>query len=66
VRKWTVPRHSFQQLPSHGASSSLEVFVYFHSGAWQYGWGHEYGPGILMDRDVVLVTVTYRLGPLGK
>ncbi|KDR06604.1 venom carboxylesterase-6-like [Zootermopsis nevadensis] len=53
------------KLPSYDGSQDLEVFVYFHGGAWQYGWGHEYGPKILMDRDAVLVTVTYRLGPLG-
>lgn len=31
-----------------------------------YGWGHEFGPEILMDRDIIWVTINYRLGPFGK
>ncbi|KAJ4451370.1 hypothetical protein ANN_02832 [Periplaneta americana] len=54
------------KLPEGGETHhNMDVFVYFHSGAWQYGWGHEYGGKILMDRDVVVVTVVFRLGPLG-
>ena len=40
--------------------------MYIHGGAFMYGWGHEYGAKIIMDRDAVLVTINYRLGPLGK
>ena len=25
-----------------------------------------YGPGYLLDKDIVLVTMNYRLGPFGK
>ena len=25
-----------------------------------------HGPGFFLDRDVVLVTINYRLGPMGK
>jgi carboxylesterase type B len=31
-----------------------------------YGWGHEFGPEILMDRDIIWVTINYRLGFFGK
>jgi carboxylesterase type B len=31
-----------------------------------YGWGHEFGPEILMDRDIIWVTINYRLGAFGK
>ncbi|KAJ9581386.1 hypothetical protein L9F63_023436 [Diploptera punctata] len=54
------------QLPSEEKEEpKLKVFVYIHGGAFMYGWGHEYGASILMDRDAVLVTINYRLGPLG-
>ncbi|KAJ4451371.1 hypothetical protein ANN_02833 [Periplaneta americana] len=53
------------KLPTEGSTHNMEVFVYFHSGGWMFGWGHEYGAKILMDRDVVVVTVVFRLGPLG-
>ncbi len=46
------------------------VMVWIHGGGWSVGSGNGqtdlYGPGYLMDRDIVLVTVNYRLGPLGK
>lgn len=31
-----------------------------------YGGSSVYDPSFLMDRDVVVVTINYRLGPLGK
>ena len=31
-----------------------------------YGWGHEFGPEILMDRDIIWVTINYRLNVFGK
>ncbi|XP_001599255.3 venom carboxylesterase-6 isoform X1 [Nasonia vitripennis] len=43
------------------------VMVWFHGGGWVTGAGHSefYGPKFLLDHDVILVTVNYRLGPLG-
>jgi len=43
------------------------VMVWFHSGAFNAGLGDEllYGPDFLIEKDVVLVTLNYRLGPLG-
>lgn len=41
--------------------------VYVHGGAYMYGWpGSSMKPSYFMDEDVVLVTVAYRLGNLGK
>lgn len=44
--------------------------VWIHGGGWIAGSGngetHFYGPGYILDRDVVLVTINYRLGPFGK
>lgn len=28
--------------------------------------GSAYGPGIIMDRDIVYINMNYRLGPLGE
>lgn len=45
------------------------VMVWIHGGGWFYGSGNGnsdiYGPGLFVDRDIVLVTVNYRLGPFG-
>ncbi|XP_052753166.1 venom carboxylesterase-6-like [Galleria mellonella] len=43
----------------------LPVVVFIHGGAFMYGSGYHYGPFLLMDRDLVVVTLHYRLGPLG-
>ncbi|XP_075977670.1 venom carboxylesterase-6-like [Anticarsia gemmatalis] len=43
----------------------LPVVVFIHGGAYMYGEGGIYQPDHLMDRDVVVVTLNYRLGPLG-
>ncbi|KAK9297565.1 hypothetical protein QLX08_008786 [Tetragonisca angustula] len=43
------------------------VMIWLHGGGWVTGAGHSefYHPKFLLDHDVVLVTVNYRLGPLG-
>ncbi|GFG34026.1 hypothetical protein Cfor_05019, partial [Coptotermes formosanus] len=43
----------------------LAVMVFIHGGRWQDGQGSDYQPHHLLDKDVVLVTFNYRLGPLG-
>ncbi|XP_026465182.1 esterase FE4-like [Ctenocephalides felis] len=45
----------------------LPVMVFLHGGGFMCGSGISsfYGPEHLLDRDVVLVGVNYRLGPLG-
>lgn len=44
----------------------LDVMVFMHGGAWIAGDGATYQPNYLLDKDIVLVTFNYRLGPLGK
>jgi len=46
---------------------SLPVLVWLHGGGFMVGDGSDlmYGPQYLLDRNVILVTVQYRLGPLG-
>ncbi|XP_059062290.1 juvenile hormone esterase-like [Achroia grisella] len=45
----------------------LPVMVFIHGGGWMCGDSTPsmYGPEYLLDRDVILVTINYRLGPLG-
>lgn len=42
-----------------------EVIFFIHGGAFMFNSGASYGPKILMNENVVLVTINYRLGPLG-
>ena len=57
-------------VPAIESSKLLPVIVWIHGGAFQ--WHMEYyngqftKPDYLMDRDVILVTFSYRLGPLGS
>ncbi|XP_014244090.1 venom carboxylesterase-6-like [Cimex lectularius] len=43
----------------------LDVVVFIHGGAFMFHSANILGPDLLLDRDVVLVTMNYRLGPLG-
>ena len=47
----------------------LPVMVWIHGGAFYIGSGNGdtdmFGPNYILNRDVVLVTMNYRLGPLG-
>lgn len=43
----------------------LPVFVYIHGGAFMRGSSSSYGAGKLLSRDIVVVTINYRLGALG-
>ncbi|XP_077262131.1 carboxylic ester hydrolase [Temnothorax americanus] len=46
---------------------AFPVMIWFHGGGWIAGAGHSeyYGSKFLLDFDLILVTVNYRLGPLG-
>ncbi|XP_047112886.1 cholinesterase-like [Schistocerca piceifrons] len=52
-------------VPEEGAG--LPVLFWVHGGGFVYGSGsdQEYGPDFLMSYGVILVTINYRLGPLG-
>ncbi|KAJ4446942.1 hypothetical protein ANN_13644 [Periplaneta americana] len=56
------------RLPADGeATELLPVMFWIHSGGWVSGSGSSdlYGPQYLLDKEIVLVTINYRLGPLG-
>ncbi|XP_034947795.1 venom carboxylesterase-6 [Chelonus insularis] len=49
------------------AGINYPVMIWFHGGGWVTGAGHSeyYNPKFFLDHDVILVTINYRLGPLG-
>ncbi|KAH8247657.1 hypothetical protein KR038_007603 [Drosophila bunnanda] len=50
-----------------GEHPKLPVMVWLHGGGFSFGSGNSflYGPDYLVTEDIVLVTLNYRLGPLG-
>ncbi|KYM89950.1 Venom carboxylesterase-6 [Atta colombica] len=48
-----------------GNKLPLPVLFWIHGGAFQFGSGMFYSAKYLMDSDVILVTINYRLGPMG-
>lgn len=47
--------------------SCKPVMVWIHGGAFAFGSGNDdiYGPDYLIEHNIVLVTMNYRLGPIG-
>jgi len=44
----------------------LDVIFYIHGGAFMFGSGNYYGAKYLMDRNVIFVSINYRVGPFGN
>lgn len=55
----------FLNVYTHNLTDSKPVIFFIHGGSFITGTGNNHGPENLMDRDVVVVTINYRLGPLG-
>ncbi|XP_076066315.1 juvenile hormone esterase-like isoform X2 [Oratosquilla oratoria] len=51
--------------PKVSVRSQLPVMVFIHGGGFQSGETYSYPPHVLLDRDVVLVVLQYRVGPFG-
>ncbi|KAG7308414.1 hypothetical protein JYU34_005612, partial [Plutella xylostella] len=51
--------------PRLSPGAALPVLVFIHGGAFMYGGSSLYDPSRIMDTDMVVVTLNYRLGPLG-
>ena len=47
-------------------NESNAVMIWIHGGSNRYGSGEEYDGRILAEHGVVVVTINYRLGVLGK
>ncbi len=60
--------HRTQQI--NATNDPLPVMVWIHGGAFYMGSGNGvtdmFGPRYILDREVVLITLNYRLGPLGE
>ncbi|KPJ16792.1 Esterase B1 [Papilio machaon] len=52
-------------VPKIKAKRALPVLVYIHGGSFRYGAGPTRGAGPIVEQGVILVTINYRLGPLG-
>lgn len=47
-------------------SRKLDVVIHIHAGGFIYGYGTQFtGANFIMDRDLIFVTMHYRLGALG-
>jgi len=53
------------ELPSANHNPKLPVMVYIHGGSFMLGGYIGAGPRKLLERDMVLVSLQYRVGPLG-
>ncbi|RZC40529.1 COesterase and/or Abhydrolase 3 domain containing protein [Asbolus verrucosus] len=51
--------------PTLDQNAKLDVIVYIHGGVFMFNWGGLHGPKYLLDKDVVVINLNYRLGPLG-
>lgn len=54
-----------KNLPSDENVPLKPVIAYIHGGAFQLGSASDHQPHLLMERDVVLVTLNYRIGAFG-
>jgi carboxylesterase type B len=52
--------------PNPNAGNNFPVVVFIHGGAFMYGAASHYDTSTMMDKDMVVVSLNYRLGPLGK
>ena len=51
---------------SQSPKQQYPVMLWVHGGAYKYGSGIEYDGRVLAQEGVVVVTINYRLGVLGK
>lgn len=52
--------------PILSQSANLDVLVYIHGGAFMFLYGGFQQPDYIMDKNLVYVSLNYRLGPLGN
>ncbi|RZB40323.1 COesterase and/or Abhydrolase 3 domain containing protein, partial [Asbolus verrucosus] len=53
------------QLPSEDNNVSLSVMFFIHGGAFKDGTSMDSASDLIIENDIILVTINYRLGPLG-
>lgn len=52
-------------LPTQGKNFSTAVIVWIHGHAFTSSFSHIYGPDFLIENDVLVISVTHRLGAFG-
>lgn len=53
-------------VPMFNVTKNVDVVAYIHGGAFKAGFSNEnIDPRYVMDRDLIFVTIQYRLGALG-
>lgn len=59
---------AYQEESNEKLQSNLAVMVFIHGGIFNFGSGSldEYSPDYLLDENVVVVTINYRLNALGE
>ena len=57
-------KYRLLQLPD--SSEGLPVLMWIHGGGYRRGSASQYGVRHLVDQKLVIVTIQYRLGSLGK
>lgn len=62
----TSQGQSINSASSHSSLNRVPVIVFIHGGAFTSGSGNFYEGHRLLDHNVVLVSINYRLGVLGK
>ena len=62
-----TPSFPKKDSPQEITQTNLPVIIWIHGGAFcvESNKSSQYGPDFLLDHDVVLIGVNYRLGPLG-
>ncbi|CAL8110788.1 unnamed protein product [Orchesella dallaii] len=53
------------QVPSGDYNPKFAVMVFIHGGSFIMGTAADYGPAYLMQENIILVTINYRVGVLG-
>ncbi|XP_044261769.1 venom carboxylesterase-6-like [Tribolium madens] len=51
--------------PNVDPNANLDVIFFIHGGCFMFNYAGFQGPEYLLDKDVVYVSINYRLGPLG-
>lgn len=51
--------------PAIEPNNLRSVMLYIHGGAWYVGYGELFPPDFLIQEDVIVVTINYRLGAMG-
>uniref|UniRef100_A0A182FHW8 carboxylesterase n=1 Tax=Anopheles albimanus TaxID=7167 RepID=A0A182FHW8_ANOAL len=67
VRQLPGEQHGIPTAAAAASGSGLPVMVFLHGGGFACGTGSSffYAPDFFLQRNVIVVTVYYRLGPLG-